>query len=112
MCRIFAPQFTPLYAGILNTTAGTDPVVGGGYVEPLLLNTYSPGPQPTPASGVANVTATSAPYVVPLVQMVGISSSFAAQGTRPDTTTQAELTGAERLEYWNLVRGGGRGWGV
>lgn len=66
------PQFTPLYMGVPNITNGSSPLVGGGYAEPLLLNTLPPSP-PDPASivnGSFTVSADSNPYVVPLVTMV------------------------------------------
>ncbi|GBF94754.1 hypothetical protein Rsub_07637 [Raphidocelis subcapitata] len=106
----YAPiEFTPLYAGFPASVNGTDPPVGGGYVEPLLLNTLPPSPprpagrafSPPPASGV--VSADPDPYVVPLVTVVGISSSFASQGLRPTSDAAAELTGTEQLWYWSPV---------
>jgi hypothetical protein len=109
----YAPiEFTPLYTGIPPVVKGTSPLVGGGYVEPLLLNTLPPGP-PAPSAargpgGAVNVSAESN-FVVPLVTMVGISSSFASQGLRPVSETAAELTGTEQLYYWNLVGPGGLG---
>jgi hypothetical protein len=99
-------QFTPLYAGIPALINGTSPLVGGGYVEPLLLNSLPPGrPGRAAARGPAGALSVGAEshFVVPLATMVGISSSFASQGLRPVTDTAMELTGTERLWYWNLV---------
>lgn len=56
------------------------------------LNTYLP----------LNTTVKSS-YVLPLKSMVGISSSFLAQGLRPDASVWQELTGTEQLDYWNQV---------
>eukprot|EP00878_Enallax_costatus_P000930 GHUV01001060.1.p1 GENE.GHUV01001060.1~~GHUV01001060.1.p1 ORF type:complete len:719 (+),score=173.97 GHUV01001060.1:262-2418(+) len=49
-------------------------------------------------------TTVDSTYVVPLKVMMGISSSFLAQGLRPDLAgTLAELTGTEDLDYWNQI---------
>lgn len=42
-------------------------------------------------------------FVVPLKVLVGISSSFLAQGLRPQAGALQELTGTEELDYWNQV---------
>jgi hypothetical protein len=89
-----------------NVTFGADPPTGGGFVEPLLLNTFAPDPPAglsRTAPGPIMVSGDPAPYTVPLVQMVGISSSFAAQGARPESDAAAELTGAEELTLWDPV---------
>lgn len=76
-------QFTPLYAGVATVQPGTKPPVGGGYVSPLLLDTFPPLETPVlSANRTATVSADPAPAVVPLTTQVGISSSFAAQGVR------------------------------
>jgi hypothetical protein len=100
-------QFTPLYAGTLPVVNGSKPLVGGGLVEPLGLNTLTPGPV---AAQTAEVSLRS-PFVVPLAVMAGISSSFLSLAARPETERRAELSGTESLQYWDLVRrgGGGRG---
>lgn len=105
----YAPiEFTPLYGGVPAVMNGTDPLLGGGFVEPLLLNTYPPGPEGAastpPRRGGGPLSATAKPnYPLPLASMVGISSSFAAQGLRPEGDAAAALSGSEQLQYWNPV---------
>ncbi|PNH12072.1 hypothetical protein TSOC_000999, partial [Tetrabaena socialis] len=106
--QVFYPvEFTPLYAGdpALNTTV--DPALGPGFVEPLGLNSPAPKRPPPGAppnatlvglQGALNVTSSK---LVPLGTYVGISSSFIAQGVRPERNAGYALTGAERLQYWN-----------
>jgi hypothetical protein len=48
-------------------------------------------------------TAVNSNFVVPLKVMMGISSSFLAQITTPETKGRQELTGTEDLDYWNQV---------
>ena len=43
-------------------------------------------------------------YTVPLVTMVGVSSSFVAQGLVPQSDVAQDLAGSEELSYWNNVR--------
>ena len=96
---------------------GTYPPVGGMAIEPLGLNSYPPPagtvPRASPA-GAATIEARSR-FVVPLATMVGVSSSFVAQGLRPEGDAAEDLTGTETLWYWAPSRDGrgfeGREWG-
>ncbi len=46
---------------------------------------------------VVNVTPS---YLSPLMQMVGVSSSFVAVGATANTTAGQSLTGTESMFYW------------
>jgi hypothetical protein len=48
--------------------------------------------------------AVNSSFVVPLKVMMGISSSFLAQITTPETKGRQELTGTEDLDYCNQVK--------
>jgi hypothetical protein len=97
---------------------GTYPALGGFAVEPLGLNTYPPpadvATPKTSTTGKATAKARSR-FVTPLVTMVGVSSSFVAQGLRPSGDAAEDITGTETLYYWAPSRDGrtfqGRDWG-
>ena len=64
--------------GIPAPQPGTQPLAGGGYASPLLLNTFPPAQAPRfAANGTATVSAEPAPYVVPLVTMARRPSRIA-----------------------------------
>jgi hypothetical protein len=89
--------------------AQTGPALGTGKHR-LLLQTQAAKTNATSTAAAAlNAqqplqTSVDSTFIVPLKVMMGISSSFLAQGLRPDLTgTLAELTGTEDLDYWNQV---------
>jgi hypothetical protein len=50
-------------------------------------------------------TTVNSSFIVPLKIAAGISSSFMAQGLKPaENEALQELTGTEKLDYWNMVR--------
>eukprot|EP00775_Hariotina_reticulata_P001277 gene1277-1617_t len=54
-------------------------------------------------------TSVNSSFIVPLKIAAGISSSFMAQGLMPaNNKALQELTGTEKLDYWNLVNFGGQ----
>jgi len=93
----------------------TYPPLGGSAVEPLGLNSYPPEntaalptngvPRASPAGAAAAVARSR--FVAPLVTLVGVSSSFVAQGLRPSSDAGEDITGTETLWYWGSARGGG-----
>lgn len=104
--HVFYPyEFTPLYVGTPATFGDAEPALGGGYVQPLGLNAVPQGPLEdsetnTDASGEVNV---KVKHLVPLSQMVAISSSFFASGTATSgDLAQQKLASTEELVNWGL----------
>ena len=100
-------EFTPLYIGS-PSAAGVNvtPVIGGGFVAPLGFNSQPPGEGPARTASMDGSKSVNVDpiYTVPLVTMVGVSSSFVAQGLVPQSDVAQDLAGSEELSYWNNVR--------
>jgi len=99
--RTFFPfEFTPLYYGSPSLFNDTEPgTVGGGFIEPIGFHSKPPTEKVTSFDGSQTVKV-DVSYTVPLVQAVGVSSSYLAQKNRGGVDHE-ELYSVEQFDYWN-----------